>query len=980
MEADNAISPFLLEFYDLGRLAKNAIGGLCRIYLLSTAAEQTGEMVFSYPEDAEISESVLAVLQTAAISETSVLMPDACYVASKLSLPDERGLGSICFEREAGTWTEEELSLLNSMISIYTYMLRTDRDRHDASAQKLVWKHMMDSTHAYIYVTDPETDEILFMNSSMKRAFGLEAPEGQVCWKVLQSGQQGRCTFCPVRMLSESQDTPAYVWEEKNTITGRTYENYDSLIRWTDGRFVHFQHSTDVTEARRIHKAAMTDELTGAFSRRAGKEGLSLLIEEFAGGSSPISVCMIDVNGLKEINDVNGHAAGDEVLTKIAATIRGLLHGREFLMRLSGDEFVAVLPGVCQDDAARRMQEALKAFDMVRPSFFHDFGAFCYGIIEVCGHMTVREVLARADERMYQQKRALHIRKAEALLQRPGHEDASAPFYYDRSLLYDALIASTDDYIYVCNMKTGVFRYSPAMVAEFGLPGEIVPNAAAVWGAKVHPHDKRIFLESNQEIADGRTDTHCVEYRAQNVRGEWLWLRCRGHMERDANGDPELFAGFITNLGKKNKLDPLTGLFNKFELENDIILMLGAAKPCPFTFMLLGLDGLKQINSLYDRAFGDEVIRMTAQKLRSLLPSNTTVYRFDGDEFAILMRGGMAAAAGRLFDSIRDAFDGQQAFDGKKFYCTLSCGCAFAPEDGETYADLEHCASAALEYAKRSGKNRMECYNSDMVAERHRALEITEFLRESVEHGFRGFQMYYQPVFNSSRELIGAEALARWSCDKYGAVGPDEFIPLLEQSGLILPVGRWIFEDVLRVCARWEKTMPTFNMSINLSYIQLEDKDFCDYITESIRKANVDPTNIILELTESYLAANMTQIAERLIGIRLSGIRIAMDDFGTGYSSLGVLKQAPIDIAKIDRAFVKGIHSSAFDSAFLRLVVELCNVLGIDTCLEGVETEDEFDAVRPMPLSYIQGFLLGRPMPEDQFESQFLSNSQELQK
>lgn len=168
-------------------------------------------------------------------------------------------------------------------------------------------------------------------------------------------------------------------------------------------------------------------------------------------------------------------------------------------------------------------------------------------------------------------------------------------------------------------MKTGVFRYPPAMVAEFGLPGEVIPNAAAVWGAKVHPHDKRIFLESNQEITDGRTDVHCVEYRAQNVRGEWVWLRCRGHLERDENGAPALFAGFITNLGKKNRIDPLTGLFNKFELEDDVQRALDAADPHPLIFMMLGIDGLKRINSLYDRVFGDEVIRITAQRLQSLL-------------------------------------------------------------------------------------------------------------------------------------------------------------------------------------------------------------------------------------------------------------------------------------------------------------------------------------------------------------------------
>ena len=161
-------------------------------------------------------------------------------------------------------------------------------------------------------------------------------------------------------------------------------------------------------------------------------------------------------------------------------------------------------------------------------------------------------------------------------------------------------------------------------------------------------------------------------------------------------------------------------------------------------------------------------------------------------------------------------------------------------------------------------------------------------------------------------------------------------------------------------------------MSINLSLVQLEDEQFCTFLQNVIQKTAANPQHIILELTESYLAANMTQMTDRLLAIRQNGFCIAMDDFGTGYSSLGLLKTAPIDIAKIDRTFVKGIQSSPFDHAFLRLVIELCHVLGIETCLEGVETPEELEALRPMPLNYVQGFLLGRPMPSADFERQYI--------
>ncbi len=153
---------------------------------------------------------------------------------------------------------------------------------------------------------------------------------------------------------------------------------------------------------------------------------------------------------------------------------------------------------------------------------------------------------------------------------------------------------STDDYIYVCNMKTNTFRYTKAMVEEFDLPGEIIENAAAIWEEKVHEHDRGAFLESNQDVADGRTNSHCVEYRAKNRKGEWVWLRCRGYLERDANGEPSLFAGIITNLGKKNRIDHMTGIFNKLEFEEEVKRAIEAK--VGMGMMVLGMDDFKHVN------------------------------------------------------------------------------------------------------------------------------------------------------------------------------------------------------------------------------------------------------------------------------------------------------------------------------------------------------------------------------------------------
>lgn len=848
----------------------------------------------------------------------------------------------------------------------------------DNASQEWIFDKIMNQMNACIYVTDVETDEILFMNQTMKEVFDLKHPEGKTCWQVLQNNMDHRCDFCPVSLLLSDAKPPSCLWEESNTLNGRIYENFDSLMYWPDGRLVHFQHSTDITETKRLSLAARTDELTGILNRRAGKEMLQQILDACQITEDALfSVCMLDINDLKQINDMYGHASGDQLLINVTRTVQEYLKPDDFLFRLSGDEFVVVFHQQTLRQAKSIIESVLTHLRQFHQNYLTFRSCdFCFGLIELtygCPFST-EELLSAVDEKLYLQKRRFHIEKAEQLRKQKQNILPKADlkdFFYDKNLLYDALIQSTDDYLYICNMKTGVFRYPQAMVDEFDLPEQVIENAAAVWGSKVHPHDKQAFLESNQDITDGRSDSHCVEYRAKNRRGEWVWLRCRGHLEYDQSGEPALFAGFITNLDKKNNMDPLTGLFNKFEFEADMERLL-SSPDTRFAVLLLGIDNLKHINNLYDHSFGDEVLRITSQKLRSMLPSTASLYRLDGDEFGVLIKDMEKDMVASLYQTLHLTFNHQQFYDQKKFFCTLSCGCVFAPEDGNTYLDLVKYAGYALDYAKHNGKNQFRFFTTDLLQHKKRSLEVISLLRESAEDHWSGFSLHYQPIFSPKRRLSGAEALARWQCDKYGPLSPTEFIPLLEECGLILSAGRWIFREAVKKCSEWIKQKKDFMMSINLSYLQLEDASLFEFIAGTLKEFKVPPGQIILELTESYLASNMPQIHELLTRLRETGIHIAMDDFGTGYSSLSILKQAPIDIVKIDRTFVQNIRQNTFDHHFVHLIIELCHTISLQTCLEGLETEDEYSVISPMNPDFLQGFLLGHPLPPAQFEKEFL--------
>lgn len=545
-------------------------------------------------------------------------------------------------------------------------------------------------------------------------------------------------------------------------------------------------------------------------------------------------------------------------------------------------------------------------------------------------------------------------------------------FEYDQEHLYETLIESTEDYIYIGNMKTGTFRYPPAMVIEFGLPGEIVQNAAEVMVKLVHPNDRQVFLRANQEIADGLCVMHNVEYRAKNKDGQWIWLRCRGRLKRDEQGEPDLFAGFITNLGKKNRIDHLTGLYNKFQLQEDVKQLILSSPNQPFGIMMLDIDDFNHINDLYDRWFGDGVIRHMAQKILSVLSSDAAIYRMDGDEFCVLFRNIKDGDLEVLYEKIQHIFAHQQEYDDKKYTCSISGGASFYPLNGADYLSLLKYANYALEYAKKNGKNSMWIFKDEIFVNKERALELTELLREDIEHGFQNFELHFQPVvFSQSGQVMGAEALVRWQCGKYGKIPPMEFIPILEQNNLIIPAGKWIFKEAVKQCKEWFAFNPEFKVSINLSYLQVIEEDFVDFVKHTIESEGLPFQNIILELTETYLIKEKEQVNSIFKRVQEMGVRVAMDDFGTGYSSLGVLKDTPVDIVKIDRTFVEGMQKDAFDMTFIYFIVKLCHDVGKEVCLEGVELSEEYENVKVSGMEYIQGYYFGKPMESGKFRKKY---------
>ncbi len=550
--------------------------------------------------------------------------------------------------------------------------------------------------------------------------------------------------------------------------------------------------------------------------------------------------------------------------------------------------------------------------------------------------------------------------------------EALNSFDLDPRLFYDAISYSTDDYLYIIDMKTDMALVSENMQQDFDLPGRVFEGLIPRWRELIADRDRQSFDESIDDMLCGKTDEHDLEYQVRNRKGEYIWIVCRGLLMRDGDGSPVLFSGAVTSLERKGEVDATTGLFAHGKCLQVLDRLLARERPSG-GILLLGLDDFSRINSLNDHSFGNGVLRQFAQTLQRLLPENASTFRFDGDEIAVVLDEADRGAMEDLYRAVHAFANRQQAIDGVPYFCTVSGGIAMVGEDGTTGLDLVKHAESALEESKHRGKNTVSFFSSVMSEEKLRRLELSDRLQASVVDGMRGFSVHYQPLVDAGTlGIAGAEALLRWSADEFGSVSPAEFIPVLESYGLIGTVGRWVLEQAVGQCAAWDRIRPDFIMNVNISYLQLLETDFVPFVERLLAQAGVEPSRIVLEMTESYFVTDLEALRATFDQLRAIGIRLAMDDFGTGYSSLGLLSQSPADIVKIDRLFIKNIHVESFNRAFIDAVIDLCHSVDIEVTVEGVEERTELDTVRAIGADSVQGFLVSRPLPAGQFEERFL--------
>ncbi len=429
--------------------------------------------------------------------------------------------------------------------------------------------------------------------------------------------------------------------------------------------------------------------------------------------------------------------------------------------------------------------------------------------------------------------------------------------------------------------------------------------------------------------------------------------------------------------------DRLTGLPNRRffmeHLERTLRRAAGGATECAVLY--INLDRFKQINDALGYKVGDALLCAAAERLaRSIRPTDfiaapgipgidDPLSRVGGDEFSVLIPSpsaveGSERVARRIVAGLAESFH----VDGHELFLTASIGIALFPADGDDIETLLANANIAMSHAKKRGRNDLQFYDRSLNSASIQRLSLENQLRRAIDH--KELRLYYQPKVDIETDrIIGAEALMRWEHPELGLVGPDQFIPLAEETGLITSLGEWALRTACQQNRAWQTAgLPPISIAVNVSAKQFENERFVETIRGALEESQMDPTHLVLELTESVIMENPTKTAKMLYAIKEMGARVSVDDFGTGYSSLSSLKRFPIDELKIDRSFVQNIPQDEDDAAIVNAIVLIGHTLGLTVVAEGVETLDQLAFLSRRGCDTFQGFLRSRPVPAEDFQ------------
>ena len=554
---------------------------------------------------------------------------------------------------------------------------------------------------------------------------------------------------------------------------------------------------------------------------------------------------------------------------------------------------------------------------------------------------------------------------------------------------FQLVARATNDAIWDWNIRTHEVWWNEGIQTLFGYGKDEVGTNRDWWYEHIHPEDRSRVAAGVHAFVNAHAKFWSDEYRYCRADGSYALVVDRGFILRDDQNNAVRMISSMMDVTERKQAeekinylsyhDSLTGLPNRALFEDRLpqALSLAQRNEQMVAVLFLDLDRFKNVNDTLGHTVGDKLICGVAERLKSCLRGSDTVARFSGDGFALLLtqisrtedavriarraENSGVEYAQSILDALKSPFD----FDGQELYVTASLGIGVYPHDGKDSQALLRNAGAALSHVKEQGGNGYRFYAEDMNAKALQQLTLENDLRRAIER--EEFVLYFQPQVDiNSGRILAVEALIRWQHPDLGFVSPADFIPLAEGNGLIVPIGEWTLRTACAQVKRWQEDgLPPIRMSVNLSARQFEQPDLLDTVARALREAELDPTFLEFEITESAVMKNAERAIDIMHRLKEMQIQIAIDDFGSGYSSLSYLKRFPIDRLKIDQSFVREATTDPTDVAIIMAIITLAQNLKLKVIAEGVETEEQLRLLHSLNCDEIQGYLFSKPLPAD---------------
>ena len=541
-------------------------------------------------------------------------------------------------------------------------------------------------------------------------------------------------------------------------------------------------------------------------------------------------------------------------------------------------------------------------------------------------------------------------------------------------ILMEIIAACMDDYLYVLDLQKDTLEISESAVERFGISCKFIDHAMCNVLDAVYKDDREMLKKHLSQAAEGKEKVHNLHYRWLDREGKPVWINSRAVVIYDDAGKAAYLIGCLNETGNRRRADNVTGLLGEMELCSYLHTL--DEESAKGYFIHIGIDDFAVINSAKGVDYGNYILKNVADCIKNCLSKRQQLYYVVADQYVIVdldshSREDVLALRKRMSDEIYSFI----VSENYESIFSISAGVIEAKAVLEDYEEGQKKLEFSLKQAKGIGKNRIYFLDQDDYNDFLRKGKIESALRDAIANQYQGLEVYYQPIVDCKTEkTIGAEALMRFAITSNGkreVISPVEFIPILEETGLIIPAGRFVINQAAKMCAEMQQYIPGFKMNINVSHVQIMQGNVAEDAIKAIEKYALDPKSLYLEMTESGFTDMTPAFCEFRRKLHENGIPFVMDDFGTGYSNLHCISDMNPNYVKLDKDFTAKAMTCDRDYRLFKNIITMVHSIDIQICVEGIEKIEWSRKMQDLQVDYLQGFLFGRPCDKEQFKQAY---------